>query len=72
MRVEQGKDGIWCASGNGNLRPIVAYSHTREEAVTLYEEAFRAQEGEEYEYEQSMSHLADINGPEGAYGEDLG
>ena len=64
MKVEQGPEGIWCASGNGNLRPIVAYSHTRKEAVRLYGEAYMEQLAQEYEYEQSMSHLADVNDPE--------
>ena len=72
MRVEQGKDGIWCASGNGNLRPIAAYSENRSEAMKMYAEGFLNQQHEEYAYQQSMGHLADINSPEGAYGVDEG
>jgi len=63
MLVEQGKDSIWCASGNGNLRPIAAFGDTRREAMHHYTEVFLGQQGQEYAYEQAMSHLSDISGP---------
>lgn len=58
MKIKAGKDGIWCASGNGNLRPIAAHGDSRAEAWRMYAEAFGEQQREEYHFEQSMSHLS--------------
>lgn len=61
MITQLGNDGIWSASGNGNLRPIAAFGDTRREAMQHYAEAFLDQEGEEYAYVASMEHLSDIH-----------
>ena len=71
MKVEMGRDGLWAASGNGNLRPITTFAGTRREAMRLYAEVYVAQKEEEYAYEQSMSHLADCSYGS-PYGSDMG
>ena len=57
------KAGAWVASGNGNLRPIVVEANRRTGAILAYLRIFGQQEAEEYQFEQSMSHLSDISDP---------
>ncbi len=63
MNVIRGNDGQWCASGNGYLRPIVAYAETEKEAKKHYAEAYFDQQRQEYHFEQSMGHLSDVSSP---------
>lgn len=62
---------VYVAAGRGILRPIVVEGHTKAEALRAFEAAVSSQAAEEYHFEQSMSHLADVAAGE-PYGEDLG
>jgi len=64
MIVEIGKDGLWCASGSGYLRPIATSAPTRKEAMKMYAEAHYEQQVQEYAFCESMSHLTDISSPD--------
>jgi hypothetical protein len=60
MITKRNEDGSWSASCRGALRPIVVEAETRPIALQQCYEAIERQESEEYHFEQSMSHLAEI------------
>ena len=59
MKVERGRDGSWCASGKGYLRPIVADGASRKEAVANYGATYLDQQFEEVAFVNSMGALSD-------------
>ena len=59
MKVERGRDGSWCASGKGYLRPIVADGASRKEAVANYGATYLDQQNEEVHFVNSMGALSD-------------
>ena len=61
----------WVASGKGYLRPIVSEAISEINAILGYKAMYERQQGEEYEFVESMSHLTDCAMGQ-PYGEDLG
>ena len=59
MNIERGRDGSWCASGKGYLRPIVADGASRKEAVANYGATYLDQQNEEVAFVNSMGALSD-------------
>lgn len=54
MKAERQENGTWIASGNGELRPILAEGETREAAVSAYTAIY----GDQYAEAQSLTHYS--------------